>query len=82
MSRSVTIAGAAEIRSENEAVAGYGIDAMRSPPAAYGGIGGGVVGGVVGDRDDQLPVLVWDLPEDFLLKKLGIHDGERPPALL
>ena len=71
----------AKVGSEYEGVAGRGVDAVRSPGAADGRVSGGVIGGVVRDRDDQFSILMRNLPEEFLLQKLGIDDREGSPAL-
>ena len=71
-----------EIGAEDERVSGGGVDAVRSPGAADGGVAEGVVGGVVRHGDDELAVLLGDLLEELLLQELEVDDGEGAAGLL
>ncbi len=71
-----------EIRAEHEGVSGGGVNAVRSPRAAQGGVTLGVVSDVMRRGDDQLAFLFGKLLEEFLLQKLDVDDGQGAAGLL
>ena len=66
----------AEIRREDERIAGLAVHPVRSPGTADGGVAERVVCRIVGHREDQPALLFRDLAEDLALQPDEVHDGE------
>ena len=64
-----------QIGAEHERVSGGGVDAVRSPGAAFGGVALDVIGGVMRDSDDEFAVLPGNLLEE--LPAAGIPHRQR-----